>query len=155
MLGDVIVKNKSGWVLHEYLKVREEQISEYPKCTGAYAIVKVGKKYLIGYNNWRKQWEFPAGGIEAGETARQAAVRELYEETHQDNVELEFQGLFSVTDSHGMQKYQAVFTGEKEVLNPFDYRDGDEMTQIRLWDLNEDIGYVDELDVAIVRMVGK
>ena len=27
------------------------------------------------------------------------------------------------------------------------------MTKIRLWDLKEDIGYVDELDVAIVKTI--
>lgn len=28
-------------------------------------------------------------------------------------------------------------------MNPFVYQDGDEMIKIRLWDLNEDIRYVD------------
>ncbi len=148
-----IVKNKSGWILHEYISIQEEQISEYPNVTGSYAIVKVGDRYLIGYNDWRKQWEFPAGGIENGETARQAAYRELLEETHQGNLELEFKGLFKVTDSHGKQKYQAVFLGQKGALEPFVYSENDEMSKISLWDMKEDIGYVDELDVAIVKAI--
>lgn len=148
-----IAKNKSGWILHEYISIQEEQISEYPNVTGSYAIVKVGNRYLIGYNNWRKQWEFPAGGIENGETARQAAYRELLEETHQGNLELEFKGLFKVTDSHGKQKYQAVFLGQKGALEPFVYSENDEMSKISLWDMKEDIGYVDELDVAIVKAI--
>ena len=148
-----IAKNKSGWILHEYISIQEEQISEYPNVTGSYAIVKVGDRYLIGYNDWRKQWEFPAGGIENGETARQAAYRELLEETHQGNLELEFKGLFKVTDSHGKQKYQAVFLGQKGALEPFVYSENDEMSKISLWDMKEDIGYVDELDVAIVKIV--
>ena len=148
-----IAKNKSGWILHEYISIQEEQISEYPNVTGSYAIVKVGDRYLIGYNDWRKQWEFPAGGIENGETARQAAYRELLEETHQGNLELEFKGLFKVTDSHGKQKYQAVFLGQKGALEPFVYSENDEMSKISLWNMKEDIGYVDELDVAIVKAI--
>ena len=73
------------------------------------------------------------------------------EETHQSIPDLEFKGLFRVTDSHGTQKYQAVFLGEKEALEPFGCSEGDEMSEIRLWDLKEDIGYVDELDLAIVK----
>ena len=149
----MIAKNRSGWILHEYINVTEEQITKYTNVTGAYAIVKVGDKYLIGYNNWRKQWEFPAGGIEEGETARQAAYRELFEETHQENLELKFKGLFKVTDSDGIQKYQAAFLGEKESITPFEYTDGDEVSKVYLWDLSEDIGYVDEVDVAIVKML--
>ena len=148
-----IAKNKSGWILHEYISIQEEQISEYPNVTGSYAIVKVGDRYLIGYNDWRKQWEFPAGGIENGETARQAAYRELLEETHQGNLELEFKGLLNVTDSHGKQKYQAVFLGQKGALEPFVYSENDEMSKISLWNMKEDIGYVDELDVAIVKAI--
>ena len=154
-MDKVIAKNRSGWILQEYINIPEEEISDYPNVTGSYAIVKVCGKYLIGYNSWRKQWEFPAGGIEEGETARQAAYRELFEETHQGDLALEFKGLFKVTDSHGKQKYQAVFLGEKEALEPFIYSEGDEMSEIRLWDLKEDIGYVDELDVAIVTIVAE
>jgi 8-oxo-dGTP diphosphatase len=152
-MNEVIAKNRSGWILQEYISILEEEISAYPNVTGSYAIVKVGDKYLVGYNGWRKQWEFPAGGIEPGETARQAAYRELLEETHQSNLNLEFKGLFKVTDSHGKQKYQAVFLGEKEALEAFVYSEGDEMSKIHLWDLEEDIGYVDELDVAIIKII--
>ena len=44
--------------------------------------------------------------------------------------------------------------GEKEDLAPFKYVDGDEMSKVYLWDLSEDIGYVDEVDVAIVKILG-
>ena len=149
----MIAKNKSGWILHEHINISEKEICNYSNVTGAYAIVKIQDKYLIGFNNWRKQWEFPAGGIEEGETARQAAIRELFEETHQSIVDFVFKGLFKVTDSHGITKYQAVFLGESTELIPFIHSDIDEMEKIYLWDLKEDIGYVDECDKAIVEIV--
>lgn len=149
----MLAKNKSGWKLMEYLDIDEAEICKYPNVTGSYAILRIKDKYVIGYNGWRKQWEFPAGGIDKGETARQAAARELYEETHQRNEDLEFKGLFKVEDAKGIIKYQAVFVGSQEELLPFERQSIDEMDEIMLWDMKEDIGYVDECDVKIVQIV--
>ena len=148
----MLAKNKSGWVLLEYLNIVEEEIVNYDNVTGAFAVVNVKGQYLIGYNSWREQWEFPAGGIEEGETARQAAERELFEETHQVNHNLEFRGLFKVMKPNGEIKYQAMFLCSQEELTPFEKHNGDEMDAIRLWDLKEDIGYVDECDLKMVEM---
>ena len=149
----MLAKNKSGWKLLEYLDIEEKDIDKYENVTGSYAILKINDKYVIGYNGWRKQWEFPAGGIDEGETAREAAIRELYEETHQKNEELEFKGLFKVEDAKGKMKYQAVFVGEQDELSVFSHSENDEMDEIMLWDMKEDIGYVDECDVKIVQMI--
>ena len=148
----MLAKNKSGWKLIEYIDIKEDVIIQYHNVTGAYAILKVADKYVVGYNSWRKQWEFPAGGIDAGETAREAAIRELYEETHQKNEMLEFKGLFKVEDAKGNIKYQAIFVCSQDELIPFERNDSDEMNEIKLWDM-QDIGYVDECDVKIVQMV--
>ena len=147
----MIAKNRSGWILHEYVDIEEDAINDFPNVTGAYAIIKVRDNYLIGFNDWRNQWEFPAGGIEEGESARQAASRELYEETHQKCADLKFKGLCKITDPRGRHKYQAVFVGEIAELVPFVHREEDEMSKIYLWDLKEDIGYVDECDIAIAK----
>lgn len=149
----VLASNRSGWKLIEYIDIQEDDIEQYQNVTGAYAILRIADKYVVGYNGWRKQWEFPAGGIDEGETAREAAIRELYEETHQKNEMLEFKGLFKVEDAKGNIKYQAIFVCYQEELLPFEHSDHDEMNAIKLWDMQEDIGYVDECDVKIVQMV--
>ena len=149
----MLATNKSGWKLIEYIDIAESDIEQYQNVTGAYAILKIADKYIVGYNSFRKQWEFPAGGIDQGETAREAAIRELYEETHQKNERLEFKGLFKVEDAKGNIKYQAIFVCHQEELLPFEHNNDDEMSEIRLWDMQEDIGYVDECDVKIVQMV--
>ena len=148
----MLAKNKSGWRVLEYLNICEDEIVNYNNVTGAFAIVNVKGKYLIGYNSWRQQWEFPAGGIEKGETARQAAERELLEETHQINNNLEFRGLFKVMKPNGEVKYQAIFLCYQDDLIPFEKQDRDEMDEIMLWDLKEDIGYVDECDLKMVEI---
>ena len=149
----MLAKNKSGWKLLEYIDIQEKDVEKYRNVTGAYAILRVADKYVVGYNSWRKQWEFPAGRIDNGETAREAAIRELYEETHQRNEQLEFRGLFRVEDAKGQIKYQGIFTCQQEELIPFEHTEDDEMAEIRLWDMQEDIGYVDECDVKIVQML--
>ena len=148
----MIAQNKSGWILLEYLKIKEDEISCFDRVTGAFAVINVKGKYLIGYNPYRQQWEFPAGGIKPGETARSAAERELLEETHQTIRNLEFRGLFKVLKPDGETKYQAVFLGFLDELAPFEKHQGDEMDKITLWDLKENIGYVDECDLKIVEL---
>lgn len=108
--------------------------------------------YLIGFNNWRKQWEFPAGGIEKGETAREAAERELFEETHQRNTDLNFKGLFRVMKPNGEIRFQTIFLCYQDKLEPFIKTEDDEMSKIMLWDLKQDIGYVDECDLKMVEL---
>ena len=148
----MLAQNKSGWTLLEYLKIEENELTNYDNVTGSFAILNVNGKYLIGYNSWRAQWEFPAGGIEKGERAREAAERELYEETHQRNSALEFRGLFKVMAPNGEIKYQAIFLGFQDILIPFEKCTEDEMDQIMLWDLKEEIGYVDECDLKMVEL---
>ena len=148
----VVAKNKFGWTLLEYLNIDEDEISNFDNVTGAFAVINVNGKYLIGYTSWRNQWEFPAGGIEKGETAREAAERELFEETHQKCKNLEFRGLFKIMKPDGEIKYQAVFLGFQDELVSFEKTDGDEMDKLMLWDLKEDIGYVDECDLKIVEL---
>ena len=60
----MLATNKNGWKLIEYIDIPEGDIEQYQNVTGAYAILKVADKYVVGYNSWRKQWEFPAGGID-------------------------------------------------------------------------------------------
>lgn len=148
----MLAKNKSGWIVLEYLDINEGEIVNYDNVTGAFAIVKIKGKYLIGFNNWREQWEFPAGGIDVGKTAREAAIRELMEETHQENKDMQFRGLFKVMRPSGEIKYQAIYLCTQDMLQPFIKNENDEMDQIMLWDLKKDIGYVDESDLKMVEL---
>lgn len=54
----MIIRNKCGYELLEYISCNEEEIINYENVTGAGIVFKVNSNYLIGFNNWRKQWEY-------------------------------------------------------------------------------------------------
>lgn len=149
----MIAENKSGYKLLEYIQINEEDVNKYENITSAGVVFEVNGKYLIGWNNWRKQWELAIGGIENGETPRQAATRELLEETHQDVNYLDFKGLFKKIRPTGEIVYTAIYYTNKDGLSEFIKNDLDENDKIMLWDLKEDIGYVDEIDLEIIKVL--
>ncbi|MFR2837460.1 MAG: NUDIX hydrolase [Zhenhengia sp.] len=150
----ILAENKNGQQLLEYIVISEEALAENKELapiTGSFAIIKCKGKYLIAYNKWRNQWEFPAGGIENGETYKQCAIRELFEETNQKVYDMNFKGLFKIYDKNKERiKYNAVYFQEVDEIQAFN--SNDEMTQIMLWDFKTEIGEFDEVDKKIVEM---
>lgn len=157
MIGEnlmYLAENKWGLALIDFIKISEEEMldnKEYKPITGSLILVKCKNKYLIAFNKWRKQWELPAGGIEQGETPRQGAVRELYEETSQKADDICFKGLFKIYDkSRDIIKYQAIYCGCIEKLDAF--AENVEMKEIMLWDLKTEIGVFDEVDIKMIEL---
>ena len=149
----MIVENKNGYKLLEYIPINEEDIDKYENITSAGVVFEVNGKYLIGWNNWRKQWELAVGGIEKEETPREAAKRELLEETHQEVDYLDFKGLFKKARPTGEIVYTAIYYTNKDQISEFIKNDLDENDKIMLWDLKENIGDVDEIDKEIIKLV--
>nr|WP_231620292.1 NUDIX domain-containing protein [Fictibacillus sp. 26RED30] len=109
----------------------------------------------MGFNSLRRQWELPAGKREVGETPKECAIRELYEETGQSVTGLSLVGLVtSKLVGNGSIKGNPVYFSEVAQLQPF--VENAETTMIMLWDMKEQIGRVDALDLKIVEcMAGR
>ncbi len=56
-------------------------MAEYRLNAGIVVFNKQGKVLICRRKGWSDAWQFPQGGIDEGETAKEAAVRELREET--------------------------------------------------------------------------
>ncbi|MBS4205014.1 NUDIX hydrolase [Bacillus sp. FJAT-49754] len=106
-------------------------------------------KFLLLFNKWRKYWELPGGMIDKGESPRQCALRELYEETNQRIDNIKFKGLMKLQlKPDDRMEYGALYSGVISDLKPFN--ENDEAEQIILWNQVTDIGYIDEIDEKLL-----
>ena len=132
----------------DFIVVEETEIDNYHRLAGSYAVIKCDDKYLLCYNTLRKQWELPAGQRETNETPKDCAIRELYEETGQRVLNMEFRGLLKVKNIiNGAIKYNPIYFTTLEKLQPF--QKNNETSEIQLWDLEQKIGQIDEVDLKI------
>lgn len=144
----MIITKNNGFKFIDFLVVKETEIYNYHRLAGSYAVIKCDDRYLLCYNTMRKQWELPAGQREENETSKDCAIRELYEETGQIVSNIEFKGLLKLKNlSNDEVKYNPVYFTTLEELQSF--QKNSETSEIKLWDLKEQVGYIDEVDVKI------
>ncbi|MBK6013566.1 NUDIX hydrolase [Streptomyces sp. MBT53] len=109
---------------------------------------------LLVFGRQRQEWELPGGIIEPGESPRQAASRELLEETGQKtDAPSQFVGYakFMLQPDLRME-YGALFIGN--VTHPGPFRDNEEVSAFRWWDPTVPLpGGTESLDLHLARLV--
>ncbi|MBM7606775.1 8-oxo-dGTP diphosphatase [Lysinibacillus composti] len=88
---------------------------------------EIEPKHVLTFVNYHDKWlctihkkrgvEFPGGKVEPGETLKQAAIREVYEETAVHITDLKWFAYYIVYDESPFCK--AVFTGKVEKIDEF------------------------------------
>ncbi|MFZ3577961.1 NUDIX domain-containing protein [Virgibacillus sp. DJP39] len=143
----------NGFQFLDFIRMTEERMPGLLQpVAGSFAVINCDGNYLLCYNTLRKQWELPAGRREKGETSKECAIRELYEETGQVVLDMTFQGLLQVKNSrNGQVKYNPVYMTNVDKLQPF--VENEETSKIKLWNFNKQIGLIDQVDIKILNFV--
>ena len=139
VLSRRVVYDGKGWIDMQQVDVRlpdgsilrDIHLVDYKHpASGVVPIGADGKILLIDHYRFQtdtRGWEIPAGKIDAGESAEQAAVRELREETGHQASSLKYLG-----------KYHPTNGSSNQVFNVFVARDVTRVGEIE--DTNEVIG---------------
>ena len=145
---EFICTNRRGDVFVDFYRVPESEASGFQPLTHALVVGKSAEGYLLMFNIWKQKWEVPGGYIDPGETPRQAAQRELMEETCQE-APLLFAGImkFKLQPDERIE-YGALFLADLQQVKPF--AANEEASKIHFWDRLEDIGCVDEIDQKLL-----
>jgi 8-oxo-dGTP pyrophosphatase MutT (NUDIX family) len=94
---------------------------------------------LLVYNRLKMCWELPGGWVEEGETAHEAAERELLEEAGQRALNVYFLGRLEVAaQTQEANLLGALFCCDIEVLRPF--TPNEEIAELALWHGQEHVG---------------
>lgn len=68
----MLAENEKGTQLLEIIRCDEKAADALSSpITHCLAVIKVGDDYLLGWNNWRKDWEIFGGCREESETLRE------------------------------------------------------------------------------------
>ncbi|QNK55152.1 NUDIX domain-containing protein [Paenibacillus sp. PAMC21692] len=144
--------NQKGDVFEELLNITEEQVEQisldYP-ITHALVVARNKEGFLLLFNSWKNNWEVPGGLLEPGETLRECAIREMFEETNQSPERIDFKGLMKFTLRSGKIEYGGLFSADIGEEKPFGLNE--EASKIIFWNGIEEIGYIDEIDKELLK----
>lgn len=103
---------------------------------------------LMVFNRFRQAWELPGGMVDPGETARQAAFRELLEESGQRPRALDLAGVaLTRVGPERRLEHLAIYRGTIESPAPF--TPNEEMSRSTWWDPSQPLPGLQPIDGAL------
>lgn len=127
----MLAQDENGDILTKLVPILESDFDTYTVSFTVLA-VKYRSDYVVVYDRYRQNWEVPGGGIEVGESVRECAVRELFEESGQVARELKLNGIINISTDEGKTVQGALFSGVLDEIRPFE--PNAEIAGMMLWD---------------------
>jgi 8-oxo-dGTP diphosphatase len=147
-----ICTNKNGDTFSRFIEIPEDQVPnlelDHP-ITHALVVARNNEGFLLMFNKWKKHWELAGGILEKGETLKECAIREMFEETNQIPDRIEFKGLMEFKLRNGKIEHGGLFSAFIDNARPF--KDNEESKKIVFWDGRTEIGYIDEIDQELLK----
>ncbi len=129
--------------------VDENRVADYaPRF--ALMLAHAGKSVLLAFSRLRRVWELPGGLIDPGETPREAAIRELFEETGCVGREVSWLGVVEVRDE--ARSFGAVFSCRIEAT-PSAFSN-EETVALQFWQRESRPAPLGQSDEELLRRLG-
>jgi 8-oxo-dGTP diphosphatase len=151
---DLPVQNTDGSVLLTFDRLREEELGGLDPAvplTASLVVLWYGHECLMVFNRFRRSWELPGGMLDPGESPRQAAVRELAEESGQRADVLDFAGVAKIRVAPDDRlEFLAIYRGY--VGTPQEFAPNDEMSEAVWWKPGAPLADLFPIDAALATL---
>ena len=148
------VEQSDGCTLQRFDRTREAELTQLDRTipiTAALVVVWDAGECLLVFNRFRQAWELPGGIIDPGESASEAAPRELLEESEQHASALDFAGVARVWYAPARrQEHLAIYRGNVDDRASFVMNN--EITLSMWWNPGEPLDHLNEIDGALVEL---
>jgi 8-oxo-dGTP pyrophosphatase MutT (NUDIX family) len=151
--GSPLAVDDRGNALISFTRGTEEAPPGDAPLSAALVALWHADRVLMVFDRWRQGWELPGGRVEQDESPRQAAARELLEESGQEpEGPLRFIGYAAfVLAPDQRAEYAALFAGHTTTVRAFHVND--EIAAVRWWNLQDALpGRTQPLDVHLARL---
>lgn len=162
----MICRDSRGNEFSEMIRIDEDVVMKrFSPVMHCLAVVVADGEYLLGFNNWRKDWEIFGGCMEENESPRQCIVRECYEELGISDMRIDYIGLmrFHLVPDCFAKEYREEYgclyglTLKQEDLSEIErFRlDREEIAKIALLKDTSKDEKIAEIDNALLRYYGQ
>lgn len=151
IVSELPVENVDGSALLTFDRLHEDELAGLDPSvplTASLVVLWCRGDCLMVFNRFRQAWELPGGMLDPGESRRQAAVRELAEESGQRPDSLDFAGVARIRVAPDQRlEFLAIYRGQ--ISSPQPFVPNDEMSHSTWWQPSQTLADLLPIDAAL------